>query len=227
LRKGTVGAPAGSRRFDPGRFALLFLKVGSFPAGLLTYSLVQRAVEPRHSFETALDRAIPFVPWMVVVYLAFFPFVAVSPFLVDRRKFATGLLACVFAMAVAWPVFLLVPASVTRPDPGLVQNEVLRAVFRWLQLLDDTHNTFPSLHVAIVWICAIGATRWVRHGWAALPLAVAVSASTTLVKQHAVADVVAGTALGLASFLLAEHAMSGWRSRHGPGGPGPKRGARA
>ena len=216
MRKEAIPAPVvEGRRFDPGRFALLFLKLGSFPAGLLAYSLVQRAVEPRYCFETVIDHWIPFVPWMVVVYLAFFPFVALSPFLVDRPRFATGLLACAFAMAVAWPVFLLLPASVTRPDPSLVENEVLRSVFGWLQVLDDSHNTFPSLHVAIVWICAIGATRWVRHGWTALPLAAAVSASTTLVKQHTVADVLGGAVLGLASFLLAERAMSWWMTRRG------------
>lgn len=201
------------RHFVPARFGLLLVRLGAFPGCLLLYSLVQRAVTPRYSFETSLDRAIPFVPWMIVAYLAFFPFVAMVPLLLSARKLAVGLLACAFAISVAWPIFLLAPASMTRPDPTVIENALLRDVFTWLHVIDDTHNTFPSLHVAIAWICALGAARWLRHGGWAVPVAVGISASTMLVKQHLVVDVVGGTVLGAVSFLLAERTFAWWDAR--------------
>ena len=74
--------------------------------------------------------------------------------------------------------------------------------FEWS--FDEPRCTFPSLHVAFGWLMYLGlrdqAPRWRPL---LLFLAVSISISTVLVKQHFVADVAAGMALAWGAWALA------------------------
>ena len=159
---------------------------------------------------TALDRAIPFVPWTVFFYVMYYVILG-TPLVFARDAIAlTRLTIAQTAMnTFAYFVFLLFPTPIDRPPAPLEQGPffwTLDTLFR----ADHPYNTFPSLHVAQACVLAFffwsyrptpdaslfNAWRaqrlWVFHAISAALIAI----SALTIKQHYVADAVAG-------FLLA------------------------
>ncbi len=106
-------------------------------------------------------------------------------------------LKAITACAVAWSLFLLLPLEFPHPQIAHIQSTLLRQVFAFIHTVDTPYNTFPSLHVAVTWICASG----FRHGRARTLrtirlVAAATILSTMLVKQHSALDVAGGLVLG-------------------------------
>jgi membrane-associated phospholipid phosphatase len=186
----------GSSHYSWGRAAI---GTGIFAFGLFIYTRVQLLAAPRFSFDLPVDRGIPFVPEMIFAYALFFFFVPLAALVADWERYKRVLAAAVVAAPIGWACFLLVPASFVRPELAGIDSSALRAGFGLLYLVDDSHNTFPSLHVAITWIACLG-FRGTRLFWPALATALLICVSTLFVKQHTVLDVLAGTAL--AAFSL-------------------------
>jgi membrane-associated phospholipid phosphatase len=178
-----------------------------FAFGLFIYTRVQLLSAPRLSFELPIDREIPFVPEMIVAYTLFFFFVPAAAFAADRERWGHLLVAAFIAAPIGWACFLLLPASFARPDTSLIGSEMLSAWFGLLYLVDDSHNTFPSLHVAITWIACLG-FRGTRLFWPALVIALLICSSTAFVKQHTVLDVLGGSALAAFSLWIATRSRS-------------------
>jgi membrane-associated phospholipid phosphatase len=63
--------------------------------------------------------------------------------------------------------------------------------------LDLPYNCFPSLHVSNVFLVSFFMQRFKKGmGWILFPLSTLVAVSVVLVKQHYIADVVAGIFVG-------------------------------
>lgn len=165
-----------------------------FASGLLVYTLVQSAAVPVYSVETRWDAAIPLVPPFIFVYWMFFPFVVIAAFVARAEDFVRIVIGALLAAAVGWIAFLLFPASLSRPDPAALDPGVTQSLFALLHWIDDSHNTFPSLHVSTTWI-ALLAFRGKSYRWPAAVVAVMIVLSTLFVKQHTVLDVTGGTIL--------------------------------
>jgi hypothetical protein len=147
---------------------------------------------------TAADRAIPFLPWTVWIYLPFFAFVfhvgvwSISSRAVFIRTGASLLLA--FAIGIMW--FLAVPAAYPRPTAIHADGATL-VLMQGLHRIDPPNNTFPSLHVASLFVVALGALRdHQRRGSMVLLLSVPPMLSILTTKQHFIADLVGGLVLG-------------------------------
>ncbi len=146
---------------------------------------------------TPLDRAFPFVPAAIWVYIPFYAasFIVAGHALTDVRSFRAGLVALVLVSVLAAPVFVLFPVILPRPAIDPTASVSLRAV-SWLYALDPPVNTFPSLHVAN---SALGAMllREVRARTAPLAifLALGIAVSVVLLKQHWIADIAGGLTL--------------------------------
>jgi membrane-associated phospholipid phosphatase len=142
---------------------------------------------------------VPLVPAAVLGYLSVNLLFVLAPFVLrtgrQLRAFAATLALAVLA---AGPCFLLLPAAAAFPplgDLGAWDGPV-----RFAKAVALTNNYFPSLHVALAVAsvgvyagCAGGAARAALWLWAAV-----IAASTVLLHQHYVVDVVAGWAVGLA-----------------------------
>lgn len=156
--------------------------------------------------ETGLDRWIPFSPGWIWPYLAYFP-LCLTPLLLsevrgDReifRKTAGGFL---FQFGVAFAVFWGLPSQVVLPQTA--DSGINAAAMDLLRRVDPGFNVFPSLHVAnAVYVASLFSRM--RGGWPSAMVwaaAAAVVASTVLVKQHYLADLPAGAALGAAAFAF-------------------------
>ena len=164
------------------------------------YALVNRSLPLASAadWSTPLDRGWPLVPWMIWPFYLTYSLILV-PAIVTRSRQTLVRLAIAFTLLVAASclLFVLLPVSVARPAvvPNSLSGRLLASIYR----NDRPVCGFPSLHVSGAVLAAAVLFRE-RRGWGLLfaPFAFATSISTLFVKQHVVADVLGGAALGLA-----------------------------
>lgn len=161
-----------------------------------------------YNFTTALDRAIPLVPWMVTIYWVCYLFWAVNYTLVfsgSREKAKRFFVAHCIAEAVCGLCFLFLPTTMVRPE---IEGSSL---FVWMLKLtywiDKPDNLLPSIHCFASWLSWIGVRKekrvpkWYRIF--SLCMACAVCVSTLTVKQHLIADVISGVLLAEIAYFAA------------------------
>ena len=182
-----------------------------FATALYVYTLVQDAAAPIYSVETRWDAAIPLLPAAIYFYWMFFPFVVVAAFVSRSEDFLRIAVGALLAATIGWVCFLLFPASLVRPDLATLEPGPTRSLFSLLHWIDDSHNTFPSLHVSTTWICLFAFWRK-RYRWLAAATALAIVLSTMFVKQHTLLDVAGGTVLAIL-VVPAASAASAWLCR--------------
>jgi membrane-associated phospholipid phosphatase len=160
------------------------------------------------------ERTIPFLPAWIWAYLSINLLFMLPPLfmrasdmpLLGKRMLVATLSGCL--------IFLLLPARLgfERVVPG---DGLYRAVFGGLFQADGPHNLVPSLHVTYASLCILSfqaaAREWrTRAAWGLW--LVTIMASTVLVHQHHLLDVVSG--LGLAAVIrvwLPERKQTGER----------------
>ena len=154
---------------------------------------------------TALDRLIPFQPQALFVYFTLWLYVGVAPGLelsftelVVYGLWVGALCLTGLACFYFWPTQVPPLAIDVSGFPG----------FATLQGVDAAGNACPSMHVAVAMFTVIrlddvlrragtpGYLRLINRVWF-----VAIAASTLMVKQHVVLDVIAGALLGIAFAL--------------------------
>ena len=164
--------------------------------------------------ETVFDSAVPFVPEMVIFYVYLFSALVVFTmlyfaFVEYRRGYALGWsLVAIFAIAIV--IYMVFPVStfwyrqelLAHPMSGSFWADQVYEVFA----SDTSFNCFPSLHAALSTICSF---TWFRYtkikpsmvtevvAFTAFIVAVGVILSTLFIKQHYIADAVAGISLAL------------------------------
>lgn len=175
--------------------AALILTAG----GLWLHEIVQAIPTPILVVDNALERSIPFLPLTIWIYFSFFVFIATTVFRVEDQVFWRFVASSTLAALIAWSVVVLLPVTAIRPDPALIESDLYRRVFAFVHAADPHHISFPSLHVAVTWICNF--LLWPRSGRAwRIALALGISLSTLFTKQHVVPDVIGG--IVLASFCV-------------------------
>ena len=164
--------------------------------GLWVHELVQVQSEPLFIVDNAMERAIPFLPWTIWIYFSFFIFIGSTVFRVEKELFWRFVMSSTLAALIAWSFVLLLPISFDRPDPALIESDLYSRIYTLVHEADPSHITFPSLHVAVTWICNFLLWNRPGRGWR-IALGVAISLSTLFTKQHLVSDVIGGVALAL------------------------------
>lgn len=162
--------------------------------------------------QTSLDTAIPFVPEMVVFYVyLFYPLVILTmlyfAFVEYKKGYALGWsLVAINAVAVA--IYVVFPVStfwyrqelLAQPMAGNFWATQVYNVFAG----DTSFNCFPSLHAAVSTICFFTWLQYTKVKPSKITKAIAVAAfviatgtilSTLFIKQHYIADEIAGIAL--------------------------------
>jgi len=156
-------------------------------------------------FKTIIDDFIPLWTPFVVIYLSYFLLLAVTCFYFIHNKLISelkvGLLGITISTVAAYVTYLFFQSEVVRP---IIEN---RNIFDFLYLkLNDfvkPYNAFPSLHVAISAICALG--YWRAKSRLFQPMLfwiILIIFSTVLTKQHYFLDVAAGIVLAIFSFNI-------------------------
>lgn len=170
---------------------------------LAIFIVVERLVEPRYLLATAVDASIPFMPLSWLIYVLFFPFVVAVAAYAPARRFDAFMQAGALAYLVALLCFWLLPESLPRPDPAVIENAFLRQRLSRLWALDLPANGFPSLHVAITCLaCRMLAGH--RQALWVVVLGGLICLSTLTTKQHTLIDVLGGGVLAGVCALYVE-----------------------
>jgi PAP2 superfamily. len=156
------------------------------------------------NLHTALDSAIPVVPIFVIPYDSLQPYIYATLilFLLFRSKyFQSACLAMITVWFISYAFYYFLQSEVIRPV--LTGTDTFSKMVMNVYAGDNAYNDFPSLHTSLSTILAI---HWVKVNrplgillgiWTAL-----IVASTLLVKQHYIADMIFGLALAFAASLL-------------------------
>ncbi len=151
-----------------------------------------------YSLFFSLELRAPFVPEFIWLYLSMYVLFALPPFFLNPPELKRLARELIVATGISGMVFLLFPAQLgfTRTLPG---DEFYRGIFQALFSVDQPFNLVPSLHV--VYTMAIGLAVMARAGSGLRVLLsawlVLIVASTILVHQHHLLDVIAGVMLAL------------------------------
>ncbi len=185
----------------------LFFKIFSSVYG--GASLLARLQTPSTDFYFPWEMHLPFVPSWSVVYLSVPLLILLTPFILRTwRTFTPFLLTLTVETLIAGIVFLVVPVS--QAYPPRVAHGFFGGVFHLVDRLNLDYNKFPSLHIAFAVTAAIVFGR--RCGWLGRTLfslwIVAVGASTLLIHEHQLLDLVTGLALGLVCVTTVQRRVS-------------------
>lgn len=157
--------------------------------------------------ETVIDKWIPFVPQMVFIYLGCYLFWIVNYILCGQlgKKHAIHFyFSDMFAKVICFFFYILLPTIMDRPDAA--GSGISQAIVAWLYKADAADNLFPSIHCLVSWLCYIGIRGKeeipIIYRRASCVFAILVCISTVTVKQHVIADVIAGVLLAEVSFKV-------------------------
>jgi membrane-associated phospholipid phosphatase len=150
------------------------------------------------------DRAVPLQPTWALIYGALYVFLIALPVFVVREEehIRRTFWAYLAVWITAYVCFLAYPTVAPRPA-GVEGDGFAVWGLRILYDADPPYNCFPSLHVAHSFVSALTCYRLHRRlGLVALLCASLVAVSTLFTKQHYIADVIAGTLLAFATYLV-------------------------
>jgi membrane-associated phospholipid phosphatase len=167
-------------------------------------------LQHHHFFQTTtmplsvIDRLIPFMPQTVWIYLSIDILMPIGPLLMGQRRqllrYATGI---ILIGLVADVVFLFWPTSCPRPD-----KTGANALYQAVVSIDNSFHAFPSLHAAFAIYSALCGGMVVRELNASRTWQIVfwlwaffILLATLTTKQHVLADIMAGSVLGLVAYL--------------------------
>jgi membrane-associated phospholipid phosphatase len=176
----------------------LLLAVGVYFTSLI-YDLLNHG-PAMLNLHTALDSAIPVVPVFVIPYNSLQPYIYATLilFLLFRTKyFQSACLAMITVWFISYGFYYFLQSEVIRPVVEMAKGtDIFSKMVMNVYAGDNQYNDFPSLHTSLSTILAI---HWVKVNkhlgillgiWTGL-----IVASTLLIKQHYIADMIFGLAL--------------------------------
>ena len=146
------------------------------------------------------ELAIPFVPWMIWVYLSLQVFFVLPLLVLNSTGLSRFGEAIALATLIAAAVHLLLPAELGWARPASVPGY---SIFSRFFSFDRPHNLVPSLHVAFSALTCLVVWSATRNQWIrciASLWTVTLICSVALVHQHHMADVASGLLLAAICF---------------------------
>jgi membrane-associated phospholipid phosphatase len=176
---------------------------------------------------TPVDDLIPVVGPFVIPYVSLRPFIYVSAlvFLLFRvRIFRSAALSMTVVLLISYAFYVFLQSYIDRPVLG--GDDLFSRMIREVYASDQPYNDFPSLHASLSTIFAIHWWRVDRRIgvpvgiWAAL-----IVVSTVFVKQHYIADVIAGVLLASVASFASLRLLAGRGAASGSDRPAPLAGS--
>ncbi|MBQ6654985.1 MAG: phosphatase PAP2 family protein [Erysipelotrichaceae bacterium] len=195
-------------------FIIILPGLLAFAVNCFAYMVPKQVVSPERYifFDMEIDRMIPLVPAFIIIYylsfaqwLNYFLQACFGKRDLRDRFFSADILAKIisFFVFMIWPVAMY---SVTLPDDGSFWTKLLALTYA----VDNRMGCLPSFHCFYSWMAfrySLEAEprerKWLT--WANLIFAVLVFASTVLVKQHYLIDILAGVGFAEIALQLIGH----------------------
>ena len=145
-----------------------------------------------HDVKRDIDDKIPFVEWSVLVYVLWFPLIALFPialFYVNEEYYVFYITAMFMEVVLSVICYMIYPTTFKRPKPsdklsGKLMTIVFKGSYRGV-------NCAPSLHCSSCYLIIFTALMAMHNvtGIISIIVAVAIVISTMTTKQHTVIDV--------------------------------------
>jgi phytoene/squalene synthetase len=185
----------------------LFFKIFSSVYG--GASLLAKLRRPAVDFYFPWEMHLPFLPSWTLVYLTVPLLLLLTPFILRTwRTFTPFFLTLTAETLIAGVFFLTVPLAPAYPRR--VAEGFFGGLFHLVDRLNLDYNKFPSLNIAFAVTAAFVFGR--RCGWLGRTLfglwLAAVMASTLLIHEHQVLDLIGGAILGLACVATVQRRTS-------------------
>lgn len=147
-----------------------------------------------HYIGMTFEKNIPLLPSLIFAYMLLFAFQAFAYLIIDELNFFKTLLKAFYlCVTIHFIIFMIFPVqNILRPviDPDRGWAYFCVDFYYWL---DPPYNCFPSMHVSNTFLISFFLSQYKpKLSWVLYSLATLVSISVVLVKQHYIADVVAG-----------------------------------
>ena len=180
------------------------------------YILTERCagLSPAHFLSlTAIDQAVPFMPWTGWIYATVFPFPLLAVAIVrDDRGVRTMLAAFIGVTAVLFAIFLAYPT--VYPRPVLADGGLSAWPLALIYHIDLPRNCLPSGHVTAAFLTAFSVRQQrPKLGAALIFWAAVIAVSTLTTKQHYFWDVITGVLLSAAGYEAARFYFAAPESR--------------
>ena len=145
-----------------------------------------------HDVKRDIDDKIPFVEWSVLVYVLWFPLIALFPialFYVNEEAYVFYITAMFMEVVLSVICYMIYQTTFKRPEPsdklsGKLMAIVFKGSYRGV-------NCAPSLHCSSCYLIIFTALMAMHKvtGIISIIVAVAIVISTMTTKQHTVIDV--------------------------------------
>lgn len=165
----------------------------------------------------AIDDHIPLVTWMIVFYVFSYVFWVVGFVIIGRENKETCyemLSGEMIAKAMCLVFFFAMPTEMVDWPSGQFEiNNVFDWGTQFIYDMDEPNNLFPSIHCLESWVVTRGAFRCKKpHKWYrvyCVVIMLGIFASTVLVRQHVVVDIVGGILVAELGLALAKRFRTG------------------
>jgi membrane-associated phospholipid phosphatase len=147
---------------------------------------------------TALDHAVPLMPWTSIIYLFIYPFLFIMCYeFEDDNNLNKTLYAYLILIVTSCIIFVIYPVAYPREFyPLSYENSITVNLLRGVRMVDKPVNCFPSLHVSSVFLFTFAFWHESKMKFTVFfKMSTLIALSTLTTKQHYVADVVAGFVL--------------------------------
>ena len=154
-----------------------------------------------YDLTVALDRSIPLIPAFIVIYILAYVqwgygiWYGISH---GREVCFKFIASAIIGELICLTVFLVMPTELVQTK--VTGNDFFSWLTRLIYSLDEPNNLFPSLHCFASWLCfriifyVEKEKRNTVYTVVSFVFSLLVFASTVLVKQHVVVDIIGGVA---------------------------------
>ena len=167
----------------------------------LLYTTLKYIQHDYHTFNFAIDKAIPFIPaGFIIIYNMFYPFLFFTFYYIfgkDKKTYDKGIIAALIGYIICNTIFILYPVEMIRPDITNLNIDWLSQFILELTYKCDTPaiNCFPSIHCLFCFQTIYTIIRSnnisIKNKVLTSLLAITIIISIFLVKQHYVIDLIA------------------------------------
>lgn len=174
-----------------------------FPVYLLLFYWVEHAITGNYwGSWCILDDWIPFVDGFVFAYVMWYPLmVGMTLWLLvrDRRAFLRYGWTVIIGLTASIAIFFILPSGQNLRPETVPGSGLAAMLVRAIYAMDTNTNVFPSMHVVgtlAAMVASFDTPSISRRARGCIVgLGVLINASTVLIKQHSVLDILAGIAL--------------------------------
>jgi membrane-associated phospholipid phosphatase len=159
-----------------------------------------------------IDDMIPFVKYMVIPYYVWYPYIVLPLIyfaIVEKDSFIKLAIFLYGGMTLSYIIFIIMPNGIGigfRPE--ITDTDFFSTLIKNIYAIDNPTNSCPSIHVlntmaihaSIVNSQKLGGKKWLVN--LSRVTAVLIYASTVMIKQHSIIDVIASFVIGGIIYML-------------------------